>query len=79
MHVLCTMMLSNSPKQRIQPHGFFLRSHPGPGIPHSASVGSSTAMQQIDVEYFGHGFVVLLSMSGFTYMDHSAHAGAAPW
>ncbi|TFK39859.1 hypothetical protein BDQ12DRAFT_514616 [Crucibulum laeve] len=37
--------------------------HPGPGFPHSTSVGSSIAMQPIEVEYFGR----------------SAHAGAAPW
>jgi hypothetical protein len=43
-----------------QPHNFFPRCHPGPGIPHSSSVGTSIAMQQIDVEYFGHRFVVLL-------------------
>ncbi|KAF8637629.1 hypothetical protein AX17_002698 [Amanita inopinata Kibby_2008] len=40
-----------------------LMCHPGPGPLHSVSVGSTTAMQQIQVEYFGH----------------SAHAGAAPW
>ncbi|KAH9479424.1 Peptidase M20 domain-containing protein 2 [Psilocybe cubensis] len=37
--------------------------HPSTGLPHSASVGSSTAMQSIQVEYFGH----------------AAHAGGAPW
>ncbi|KAF9006077.1 amidohydrolase [Cyathus striatus] len=37
--------------------------HPGPGLPHSVSAGSSSAMQSIEVEYFGR----------------SAHAGAAPW
>ncbi|PFH51825.1 hypothetical protein AMATHDRAFT_74704 [Amanita thiersii Skay4041] len=40
-----------------------LMCHPSPGLPHSISVGTTIAMQQIDVEYFGH----------------SAHAGAAPW
>ncbi|KAF8817418.1 amidohydrolase [Phlegmacium glaucopus] len=37
--------------------------HPAPGMPYSSSVGATIALQQIDVEYFGHG----------------AHAGAAPW
>ncbi|KAL0953821.1 hypothetical protein HGRIS_005001 [Hohenbuehelia grisea] len=37
--------------------------HPGPGPAHSASTGTTIAMQSIEVEYFGH----------------SAHAGAAPW
>lgn len=37
--------------------------HPAPGIPHSACVGTSIAMQDIEVEYFGQ----------------SAHAAAAPW
>ncbi|KAF9525316.1 hypothetical protein CPB83DRAFT_859614 [Crepidotus variabilis] len=37
--------------------------HPAPGPRHSASTGSTTALQRIVVEYYGH----------------SAHAGAAPW
>ncbi|KDR80667.1 hypothetical protein GALMADRAFT_241031 [Galerina marginata CBS 339.88] len=37
--------------------------HPSAGLPHSTSLGSSTAMQYFLVEYFGH----------------SAHAGGAPW
>ncbi|KAJ2918695.1 hypothetical protein MD484_g1782, partial [Candolleomyces efflorescens] len=37
--------------------------HPSPGAPSSASIGTTIAMQAIDIEYFGH----------------SAHAGAAPW
>lgn len=37
--------------------------HPSPGIPHSACVGTSIAMQDVEVEYFGQ----------------SAHAAAAPW
>ncbi|KXN92424.1 Peptidase M20 domain-containing protein 2 [Leucoagaricus sp. SymC.cos] len=37
--------------------------HPGAGRLNSTSIGSTTAMQAIEVEYFGH----------------SAHAGAAPW
>ncbi|KAF7770400.1 hypothetical protein Agabi119p4_6374 [Agaricus bisporus var. burnettii] len=37
--------------------------HPAVGPPNSSSVGSTTARQEIQVEYFGH----------------SAHAGAAPW
>jgi len=37
--------------------------HPGAGRPNSASIGSTTAMQAIEVEFFGQ----------------SAHAGAAPW
>ena len=49
-----------------QPHDIFPRCHPEPGIPHSSSVGTSIAMQQIDVEYFGHRFVVLLQMSDLT-------------
>ncbi|RXW21660.1 hypothetical protein EST38_g4189 [Candolleomyces aberdarensis] len=36
--------------------------HPSPGAPASASIGTTIAMQAIDIEYFGH----------------SAHAGAAP-
>lgn len=57
------------------------RSHPAPGIPHSSSVGPSIAMQQIDVEYFGHGFVVLLQYRWLThkFLYNSAHAGATPW
>ncbi|KAK0467138.1 uncharacterized protein EV420DRAFT_668556 [Desarmillaria tabescens] len=37
--------------------------HPGPGPSNSANLGSTTAMQEAEVEYFGQ----------------SAHAGAAPW
>lgn len=37
--------------------------HPAAGQLHSVSIGSATALQTIQVEYFGH----------------SAHAGAAPW
>ncbi|KAF8235649.1 amidohydrolase, partial [Tricholoma matsutake] len=37
--------------------------HPGVGPPHFASTGSTSAMQPIEVEYFGQ----------------TAHAGAAPW
>ncbi|TFK75009.1 amidohydrolase [Pluteus cervinus] len=37
--------------------------HPGPGLPRSISVGTTIAMQEIEIEYYGH----------------SAHAGAAPW
>ncbi|KAF9454268.1 amidohydrolase [Macrolepiota fuliginosa MF-IS2] len=37
--------------------------HPGAGRVNSASIGSTTAMQAIEVEFFGQ----------------SAHAGAAPW
>ncbi|KAF8623049.1 hypothetical protein AX15_006555 [Amanita polypyramis BW_CC] len=40
-----------------------LMCHPGPGQPHSVAIIATNAMQQIDVEYFGH----------------TAHAGAAPW
>ncbi|KAK1235496.1 hypothetical protein PQX77_001279 [Marasmius sp. AFHP31] len=40
-----------------------LMCHPGPGPTHSFDVGSTNAMQNIDVEFFGR----------------SAHAGAAPW
>jgi hypothetical protein len=42
-------------------------------------------MQQIDVEYFGHRFVVvLLQCRELTrqltkLLNYSAHAGAAPW
>ncbi|KAF8892143.1 hypothetical protein BD779DRAFT_1610312 [Infundibulicybe gibba] len=46
-----------------------LMCHPGPGPPHSTSAGSTTAMQAIDVEYFGRRLVSL----------YCAHAGAAPW
>ncbi|KAH7913842.1 hypothetical protein BJ138DRAFT_1001456 [Hygrophoropsis aurantiaca] len=37
--------------------------HPSVGVPNSASLVSTLAMQSFDVEFFGH----------------SAHAGAAPW
>ncbi|KAK0489037.1 hypothetical protein IW261DRAFT_1547988 [Armillaria novae-zelandiae] len=37
--------------------------HPGPGPSNSANFGTTTAMQEAEVEYFGQ----------------SAHAGAAPW
>ncbi|PBK99551.1 amidohydrolase [Armillaria gallica] len=37
--------------------------HPGPGPSNSANFGTTTALQEAEVEYFGH----------------SAHAGAAPW
>ncbi|KDQ54400.1 hypothetical protein JAAARDRAFT_38566 [Jaapia argillacea MUCL 33604] len=37
--------------------------HPGPGPAHSVGLGSSLAVQNIEVEYFGH----------------TAHASAAPW
>ncbi|KAL0577296.1 hypothetical protein V5O48_004689 [Marasmius crinis-equi] len=40
-----------------------LMCHPGPGPSHSFDVGSTLAMQNIEVEFFGK----------------SAHAGAAPW
>ncbi|KAF8966342.1 hypothetical protein BDZ97DRAFT_1917719 [Flammula alnicola] len=40
-----------------------LMCHPAPGLPHSLNIGSSNAMQSIQVEYFGR----------------SAHAGGAPW
>ncbi|KAK2463569.1 hypothetical protein APHAL10511_004320 [Amanita phalloides] len=40
-----------------------LMCHPGPGQPRTIGVGTTTAMQQLEVEYFGH----------------TAHAGAAPW
>lgn len=40
-----------------------LMCHPGAGPPHSTSIGSSNAMESIQVEYFGH----------------AAHAGGAPW
>ncbi|KAG7094082.1 hypothetical protein E1B28_007701 [Marasmius oreades] len=40
-----------------------IMSHPGPGPSHSFDVGSTNAMQNIEIEYFGK----------------SAHAGAAPW
>ncbi|KAK7056416.1 hypothetical protein VNI00_002971 [Paramarasmius palmivorus] len=40
-----------------------IMSHPGPGPSHSFDVGSSNAMQTIEVEYFGK----------------NAHAGMAPW
>jgi len=38
-------------------------SHPGPGITNATGLGTSLAIQAIEVEYFGH----------------SAHAAAAPW
>ena len=79
MHVLCTRRSLNS--VTIISQNFFLRSHPGPGIAHSASVGGSIAMQQIDIEYFGHRFVVLLQCPELphTFFVCSAHAGADPW
>ncbi|KAH7927319.1 amidohydrolase [Leucogyrophana mollusca] len=40
-----------------------LMCHPSPGIPNSVALASTSAMQSMDVEFFGH----------------SAHAGAAPW
>ncbi|KAF8347836.1 hypothetical protein F5887DRAFT_954361 [Amanita rubescens] len=40
-----------------------LMCHPGPGQPHSTGVVETAALQEIEVEYFGH----------------TAHAGAAPW
>jgi hypothetical protein len=33
------------------------RCHPGPGPPHSVSLGTSIALQGIEVEYFGHAWV----------------------
>ena len=34
-----------------------LRCHPSPGPPHSTAIGSSNAMQSIQVEYFGQASV----------------------
>ena len=30
------------------------RCHPGPGQPHSTGVVETAALQEIEVEYFGH-------------------------
>ena len=47
----------NFPAMRTSSHLFFPRCHPDPFLPNSSRVGTSIAMQQIDVEYFGHRFV----------------------
>ena len=57
-HVLCTNRLLISPAMCTTSRQIFPRSHPGPGPPHFASLGSTSALQQIEVEYFGHGFVL---------------------
>ena len=66
MHVSCIMILLNFPEMRTSSYYYFSRCHPGPGIPHSSSIGTSIAMQQIDVEYFGLRFVVLIAMTELT-------------
>ncbi|CCM01369.1 uncharacterized protein FIBRA_03419 [Fibroporia radiculosa] len=47
--------------------------HPSAGEPNTASLGPSLARQEVDVEFFGHGYSI------YALAHLSAHAGAAPW
>ena len=60
-----------------------IRAHPGPGAPNGQVVQPWIAVQNIEVEYFGHTSVSTFPSVylGFECADRlgSAHAAYAPW
>jgi Xaa-Arg dipeptidase len=59
------------------------RMHPTPGPKLSAGTGSSLAIQPIEVEYFGHPYVLLshfeIATDQLIVHLYRSHASSAPW